>query len=492
MLAHHWQSALELSRAAGLDGDDLADRARLVLRNAGDRAFALNAFAAAERYYADALELWPDPDPERPDLLFRWAHSLNVAGDDRREQALERARDALLEVGDRDAAAEAEALLARALWELGRRDEADAHLHDAEQLVGAGGRSAAKARVLAVASRLRMLAEELDTGLRLGQEALAMAEALSLDELRAHALSTIGMAKARLDDPTGIRDLELSVEIALAANSPVAAAMASNLGVAYWEQGDTKRYRELVSESRRLAERFGDTTVLRLARSHEIQEQFLTGGWAAALTGADEFIAECEAGSPHFAESLVRRNRGSLRLARGESSGAFDDFERSLALGREARDPVRLMQALKDSSWAHAALGRLEDARQLAEELLALARVHSPTLIFYGVCTLSPVAEPLGIAEAMREVVERARPSPWKDAELAVLTGDVGRAAEIFAGVGYRTREAEIRLLAAGRMIEAGRRAEGEAELERALAFYRSVGATFYIKRGEALLAKSA
>jgi len=34
-----------------------------------------------------------------------------------------------------------------------------------------------------------------------------------------------------------------------------------------------------------------------------------------------------------------------------------------------------------------------------------------------------------------------------------------------------------------------GRRPEADAELVQALAFYRSVGATFYIRRGEELLA---
>jgi hypothetical protein len=40
-------------------------------------------------------------------------------------------------------------------------------------------------------------------------------------------------------------------------------------------------------------------------------------------------------------------------------------------------------------------------------------------------------------------------------------------------------------------LIEAGRFAEGEAELEKALDFYRSVGATFLIERGERLLAEA-
>ncbi len=40
-------------------------------------------------------------------------------------------------------------------------------------------------------------------------------------------------------------------------------------------------------------------------------------------------------------------------------------------------------------------------------------------------------------------------------------------------------------------MLEEGRTAEGLAELEKALTFYRSVGATFFLDRGEALLAEA-
>jgi len=52
--------------------------------------------------------------------------------------------------------------------------------------------------------------------------------------------------------------------------------------------------------------------------------------------------------------------------------------------------------------------------------------------------------------------------------------------------------EADARLRAAEEAIEAGRRAEGERELERALALWRSLGATAYVLEGEALLAASA
>jgi len=60
MLAHHYTSALELAKAAGQDTAALKPRARAALQAAGDRAFALNAYAPAAGYYQAALALWPD------------------------------------------------------------------------------------------------------------------------------------------------------------------------------------------------------------------------------------------------------------------------------------------------------------------------------------------------------------------------------------------------------------------------------------------------
>jgi len=47
-------------------------------------------------------------------------------------------------------------------------------------------------------------------------------------------------------------------------------------------------------------------------------------------------------------------------------------------------------------------------------------------------------------------------------------------------------------LMAAARLAAQGRHADAEVEVRDALAFYREVGATFYLEYGEALLAKSA
>jgi hypothetical protein len=47
-------------------------------------------------------------------------------------------------------------------------------------------------------------------------------------------------------------------------------------------------------------------------------------------------------------------------------------------------------------------------------------------------------------------------------------------------------------LKATEQLAAAGRRAEADAQLQRALAYWRSVGATRYIREGEALFAATA
>ena len=77
--------------------DALADRARLALREAGDRAYGLYAYASAAGFYREALELWPPGDPGRGRLLFRYGQV--VALSDSALEAvpiLEEARDLLL------------------------------------------------------------------------------------------------------------------------------------------------------------------------------------------------------------------------------------------------------------------------------------------------------------------------------------------------------------------------------------------------------------
>lgn len=130
MVAHHYLSALELRRAAGREVDELATRAQVALRDAGDRAAALNALPQAERYYAEALALMPEDDPERPELLLRHGRTQFLRREEG-EHELESARDGFLAAGDRARAAEAGLMLAQISWGSGWRDRTRSHLADA-------------------------------------------------------------------------------------------------------------------------------------------------------------------------------------------------------------------------------------------------------------------------------------------------------------------------------------------------------------------------
>jgi class 3 adenylate cyclase len=173
MLAYHYASSLELARAAGRDTGAVEQRARIALRDAGERARALNAYLAAEHFYEKALALWPPEETEtRADLLFRRSLAAYSGGRDGRADAIEEARAALIAAGDPDRAAETEALLAADAWMRGRRGSGLEHLRRAEALLTERASSAAKARVLGEVARYHMLGGHDDAAIASGREAL--------------------------------------------------------------------------------------------------------------------------------------------------------------------------------------------------------------------------------------------------------------------------------------------------------------------------------
>jgi len=212
MLAHHYLAALDYVRSAGLDAGELVTQAAAALREAGDRAFALNAFAGAARYYASALELG-ELDAKR---LLAYGRALTTS-ERRGDELLARAVKAALATGDAETAAEAEIERGELCFIQGDRDAAFSHFDQAASLVADVRQSPSKAFVTSSVSRFLMLAGRSEEAIRIGADALAMAEELRLDELRAHALNNIGVAKASAGDLSGLEDLRRSIDIALRA-----------------------------------------------------------------------------------------------------------------------------------------------------------------------------------------------------------------------------------------------------------------------------------
>ena len=487
MLAYHWRSALDLARAAGEADEALTERARLALRNAGDRASALNIHATAAAQYEDALALWPDDDSERAHLLFRRARALHLSYDDRAEGALEAAREALLAAGDTQHAAEAEVFLAYVAWTRGQGELTRNRLARAQELVGAAV-SASATRVLATSSRMRVIASEYEQGRGDAEVALRMAEQLGLDELRAHALTTVGMAKNHLADGSGTEDMERALELSLEIDSPTASSIVNNLAVQATIVGDLQRTGELYAEALRLAERFGDRAIMRFVRANRVWLDFMQGRWEQAFAAADVFIAECEAGSPHTNEWAVRLVRGNMRFARGDLDGALEDHLRAVTLARQKEDPLQLAGALALLAGLHTERAELAEAKQLVGEIVALVRTHG---VHGAIAALALGARQLDVVEKLRAAVEESpgpQDVPWRTVLLLILDDDLRGAADVYASMPNPNLEANTRLHAGQRLLELGRREEGEAEVRKALAFHRSVAATYYVRRAKHLL----
>jgi DNA-binding SARP family transcriptional activator/class 3 adenylate cyclase len=492
LLAHHWKAALVFAEAAGQDTTMLAEQARLAFLDAGDRAHDLNAFAAAARWYTAALELWPAQDAERPRLLLRLAQ-VRVHSEQAGEHELAEARDGLLAQGDRAGAAEAEMLLAQLAWWRGQGERVTEHSERAVALVADTPPSRSKAQVLAELAAGLMLSGRSGEAIRAGRAALAIAEPLGLDNIRAQALNYIGDARVIVGDRGGLADLERALAIAVELNAPRNMIDAyTNLASALVGLGDLARGFELQAEGRRAGERFGLAGRLRYLRAEQVVEDYWRGRWDAAVRHANEFIAESEAGSQHYMEPVCRLVRGQVRLARGALPAAVEDAERLLEFARMAADPQLLNPALAFRARVALAAEDPGQAGAYAGELLA-ALAEQEGLIGIESVDLAVVVEALGRANELHQLIAGGRASTrWLEAAMAFLDGKVEWAADLYEAIGSLPDEAFARLRAAERLLAAGRRGDADPQLRRALAFYRNVQASAYLLQGQALLAAPA
>jgi len=491
MLAHHYLAALEFARAAGSETADLRERARLALRIAAERAMALSAFAPAARYFESALELWPADDLERPKLLLRCGHALYTsrgAGAD----VLVEARDAALDAGMVEEAAEAEALLGQLRYDQGLPDESLGHLDRAVALIEARGASAAKASVFAQAARRNAIAGRRAEAIRLSEPALRLAEALELPDTRGYILNTRGMVRLFGGDLGGIGDLEESIGIAEERRTADLARGYGNLASLMVDMGEIRRARELHERGLEVASRMGQENDVRWLDAELSVDRYLVGEWSEALPGFDRRIAE-SATAPFFMEAPCREFRALIRLARGNFAGALEDCERALVLGQSsATDSQLFLPTLAATALCSLETGDEDRAASLADRLLAEMR-NREVLAHWWFLDLAFTLVGLGrSAEVGRAAAGFPTRTLWLEAATSYAAGDISAAAETLAEMGARPFEAYVRLRAAEKLIAHGRRTEADDELRRALTFWNEVEASTYVRQGEALLRASA
>ena len=483
LLAHHYTSALELGAAAGLDTSALVEPARFALREAGDRALALNAFQAAERHYSAALDLSPGEDERARLLLARGRSRMQVGGD-----ALADFEAALAAAADVELIVEAETAAAEKCWYLGDRDAADAHAERALALVADLEPSRAKADALTQRARLLMLAGDHQKAIETATLALELSESLGLEHLQASALITRGTT-AGGDSADLLRGIEIAerVKDAHQVNRGL-----NNLAESSMRAGALSGIAGIYARMRAEAEQYGSRNALHWLDAQECAFQHACGDWDAATAFADTVIAQAEADEGSYMEAQARSVRAMIDHARGGGEAAVAEAARSAEAARRLKDPQAVGPSVAVLALLLARERRVSEAAALVDELLAACRERGQVGYYTWAPDLTWAAVELGRERELIPVMRYHAPSPWVDAPALACAGDFVGASAMLRDCGAETDAAEASLYAAQRLLEAGDRAGADEQLALARAFYRRVGATQRMRVAESLLAATA
>ena len=487
LVAHHYVAALELARAAGTTDAALEGDVRRALVRAGDRSYGLGAFPAALRFYTDALDLTAG-DAELALVRFAYARArLHAEGD---RSGLGDVCEALVAVGETDAAAEAAALAANAAWRGGSSAEAEAFLARALTEGWGGEASAGRAALLAEQARFAAFRGRLDEADEAAAAALGIAERLGLDALRMTIFNTRGVIALQRGDLRRTR-LEAESALAIGASSTEQIRALTNIAVT-WDTdgfpGEGARYGKLANETGR---RLGNKLMLLWSQAGEIAEDvFSYGHWDETLERSRAYLDQTAELGGGYLDGGMHLLCAYVHAARGNTAAADAELELGLARVDEARGDVQAV-APRYTLAARIAqiLGRDERGRELVES--ALSAVGG-----------SSVRAPGPRADMLLAVYASGCGDPWLElartqfAETGrvwlgrlICSGQLTDAAELVAHIGAPHEEAVMRLAAAEQLLARGQRADAGAQLELALPYFERAGATRILAHAESLFA---
>jgi class 3 adenylate cyclase len=502
-LAHHYLQALELAQAAGdtKQADELTAPARRFLALAGERALGLDT-AQAETRLARALELGPAADPERPELLLRWADAAFQAGRPREAAAaLDEALDLFRASGKNEAEARALILLAGVAQQLGesRQPVLAAQAVALLELEPPGPTLVAAHTQLAAAHFLTGAHGE---AIAAADRACALAETLHLSE-PAIALRVRGNARAYLGDPNGLAEMERALPMLIeqgAGNQ--AATLQNNLAIArYPLQGPA---RSLADFERGIAfcEQRGLAT---LAETMEADCPGLLvelGRPKEALERAGALAAAVEASGATWVLIWLRALELATRLARGDADGASGIADWLVAAARTQGTSDATVEVLAAVAAAQLAAAEPDEACALLAEIEQTPGARDVPYYSRQLGAMLRTALAAGDPDLARRLADGIEPRyPGREhalcaarAQLAEHAGDHADAAALYAEAASRwqqfgnVREHAYALLGQGRCLVALADPAAEEPLRQGSELFRSMGYRPALAETEALL----
>jgi class 3 adenylate cyclase/tetratricopeptide (TPR) repeat protein len=506
VLAHHYLQALELAAAAGdtEQAEQLALPARHSLALAGERALGLDTDQAEARL-ARALELTPFDDPERPELLVRWADAAFQAGRLREAaDALEEALAALRARGEKEATARALQLRSRVALSLGEGRQVSLAA-EAVALLDPETPGPALVDAYAQLANTHAIAGAYAETIAAAERAVTLAEILGLPE-PARAVGYRGYSRALLGDADGLTEMERALALLIEQGAGRdAATLQNNIALArYPLQGPARAlasFEQCVAfcEQRGLAERAAaiegncPSLLLELGRPEEALERAARVASALEASGMTHFLAE------------VRAAELASRLARGEQAapGEADWLIQTARASGAAESPVF---GLAPAAAAALAAEAPEQASALLAEIEQTPGAHETAYYARELPAMVRTALAAGDPELAKRLTDGLDPGyPLEEhalraahAQLAEHAGDHPEAAALYADAAARWQqfgnvpEQAHALLGQGRCLialdEPASEPASEMPLTHARELFESMGYKPALAETEALL----
>jgi class 3 adenylate cyclase/tetratricopeptide (TPR) repeat protein len=507
LLAYHYEQALQLSRAAGVDDPELESRARRFLLLAGERGERLDTTKAVT-FYERALELTPPGHADRVPVLLRLGRSLwGTGGFAKAEawchEALEAAR------ADKDTLGEGEALtwLSKLAWARGDTARQFELLEEAVGILEAlppGPELASAYSRLSAAYGLAWRPAEtrraIDRGLSVVREYGSEGDLLTMLQFRGQARADFGEVEE------GFEDLREGLRLALeAAPAALVAAAHVNLGDMTWVHHGPSMGQELYEAAAELAERRGAPGAADWARMESMWTRYDLGDWDELLAVGDRILDRVLGPGTSQIWVLTEAYRRDVLLHRGVADPEGVVEGSILPRAREIGDGQVLVPAFRVAGLGRMARGDVAGAVDLVQELdeLLRGRPGPRSWILNGAARVCLAADEAGF---LRSLIDQGVEHLTRDknsmasarAVLAEIEGDQERASAGYQDAADRWEafpsvlEHGLAVMGAGRCLLAlGRQSQGTERLRAARERFGTLEAAPLIGEVDDLLARS-
>ena len=491
LLADHYHQALRLREQLGEDTSLLTAKARAAFSEAAEQALAVNASAAAARHYHAAIELTPAEDPARPALLYGEAISLHNSTGDLDVAFIQEVIAAQVAGQAWEAAATVELMVGN--WykdHEGDGDSAAAHQAKAADYAARVPMSEVTFRLTAHRAFRLYLTGATEEALALVDEQIPSAEQAGLKLGLARLLEVRSMTRVDLGDiDGGVSDMQQAAEIFAAHSDRYTPIVYLNFAELTRALGDFSATDVALARAAESATRYADPRDLDDVATAQADRLYHTADWTTAL----QLISEIET-TNQYTDANIRRTRGHIGLARGETRTALDDAEAITRFATSSQNDEMLLEGLALEACIHTARDEPAAARLACDRYLSLW--HRRNGMLNRVLTLCKLAPTLVTASRHDDLRDAALLLPdacrWREPLLLTAGEEYVESAEVYGRLGSHPLAADTHLLAAEHATAEGRNGDAARHVNTVLTFAEKTGAMLYRRQVEQLNAANA